>query len=249
MVDYWASSWNQSEAKYRMSGQHVMRNARRLLIAVLLAVAATIAVAKAPTANAAPVSHAAKAAPAVAAITPSNPPNPNKQATCSANCSSTVPVYDISDSNYGVIAHSCEVIGTYNGHQAVQCADLYAQPDDGIGVADVYSYPEAYCQDNGYEECAEVQLETELATAGNVQWESYQYCQAGTSTLCSKTGRNYGTHDGQPREQAPTTCGGVGSKSEFWAVNEAGTFILVPGDHAIYQESNFGTKHAIICYK
>jgi hypothetical protein len=231
-----------------MLGQHALRNGRRILIAVLLALAATISVTKAPAANAAPVAHSAPASHAVAAITPSNAPNPNKTATCSKNCSSSVPEYDISDSNYGIIYHTCQVFGTYGAHQAVQCADLYAQPDDPANVADVYPYPEGYCQDNGYEECAEVNLNTELATPGNIQYASYQYCQAGSKVLCSKTGRNYGTYNNL-YELAPLTCGGVGSKSEFWTVNIVGSWILVPGDHALYTPGNFGTKHAIICYK
>jgi hypothetical protein len=219
-----------------MLGKLARRNRRWFPAAAIAALAAAIMLA---------------AAPAALAISPANPPNHNLIATCDINCTSAAPIYYIGDSNYGIIFHKCSTLGIDSaGTQAVECIDLYAQPDDGTNLVDVYPYVEAYCQNSsGYVKCREVYINAELGQGTTTPTQAWAHCQTNTTTPCSATGRNYGTVGDTyvAVNGAAGNCTEVGTLSEVWAVAEVGSWILTNNGVQELATANLGTSHALIC--
>jgi hypothetical protein len=182
-------------------------------------------------------------------------------AASSAAAAASVPVFHITDSNYGTLTgiHKCEVIGTYHSGslQAVDCADLYAIPDDidpngGDGpYIDVYPATEAYCQGSGgYTRCSGVFLYAQLeiaqspgkATEASVDDAGCQYPGLSTAA-CAGNGRNYWTDDaGSTYESLSYNCNTTpGQGFEFW------TTIIYANISSVANDGTFGGPHAIIC--
>jgi hypothetical protein len=142
--------------------------------------------------------------------------------------------------------HTCHALGAYNGVQAVECMDIWIDPD-GTHVV-VSAAQEGYCQNTSTDalvECANVNIPFELYTPNDGHGVNDLICGHDNGE-CNVGSQGANTWQGN-EVTSPATCNGPGSGNEYWMVDLAYGTIEVPGDVTFENTSNEATPHAIIC--
>jgi hypothetical protein len=141
--------------------------------------------------------------------------------------------------------HTCHALGAYNGVQAVECMDIFIEPD-GTHVK-VAAAQEGYCQNTSTDDlvqCAGVDISFELYTPNDGHGVTVDKCGGGNPCGITLGDTN---PDISNLVTSPATCNGPGSGNEYWMVDLAYGTIEVPGDVTFENTSNDATPHAIIC--
>jgi hypothetical protein len=155
-----------------------------------------------------------------------------------------IPTYHVTSAGALAGIHACLSLGNDGINQGVECADLYAAPKNG-GV-DVFPLAEGFCNHGStYPQCANVDIFLNVNLGNGASGTIDEGICGHSNGNCVNGGRNYflgsnGFH--------LTGCGGIGTTSEVWTVDWAGSDIELPGSALnVASTSNLGSGHALVC--
>jgi hypothetical protein len=192
----------------------------------------------------------------ITATVPSTPTPTSSTSTAvpSGFVNGTIPIYHISPANQGWLKgiHVCQVLGNDGVNQAVECASLYAFPNNSANPTgvDVYANASGMCQNLAnhdlYPQCNRVNINFSLSGAAfSSSVVDTLACGPGA---CVVNARNsaFGT---KSADIGLTGCDpATNTAYEFWGVDWSDSTITLPNNTTPKQNSSsLSSGHVIVC--